>query len=280
MDKKKVPYNTQVQFAILAGKSDEAHDVIGRALAEMGNGALEFAQSYPFDDLPFVIVAMKVAVNALESMLGPNGRHLPTPFTAVPTALSLMPPSSSVRRKVATAMTDKEITGMNLVNAIYYGRNQQINHFTEELAELIQAFAEENATHIAEEIADVEIMVEQMEYLLPLDIKYIDTWAEHFAPPTDILSCIWHLAAPIKNINKLRRVDYDVANNPNMPEDEFQIRRQTAESSLETSIGELVCYLNWMKDMYCITAKEIQSVKSYKVQRTRDHIKQEVSNNV
>ena len=45
MNKKKVPYNTQVQFAILAGKSDEAHDVIGRALAEMGNGALEFAQS-------------------------------------------------------------------------------------------------------------------------------------------------------------------------------------------------------------------------------------------
>lgn len=177
-------------------------------------------------------------------------------------------------------MTDKEITGMNLVNAIYYGRNRQINHFTEELAELIQAFAEENATHIAEEIADVEIMVEQMEYLLPLDIKYIDTWAEHFAPPTDILSCIWHLAAPIKNINKLRRVDYDVANNPNMPEDEFQIRRQTAERSLETSIGELVCYLDWMKDMYCITAKEIQSVKSYKVQRTHDRIKQEVSNNV
>lgn len=50
MNKKKVPYNTQVQFAIMAGKSDEAHDVIGRALAEMGNGALEFAQSYPFDD--------------------------------------------------------------------------------------------------------------------------------------------------------------------------------------------------------------------------------------
>ena len=35
MNKKKVPYNTQVQFAILAGKSDEAHDVIGRALAEV-----------------------------------------------------------------------------------------------------------------------------------------------------------------------------------------------------------------------------------------------------
>lgn len=72
MNKKKVSYNTQVQFAIMAGKSDKAHDVIGRVLAEMVNGALEFAQSYPFDDLPFVIVDMKVAVNALESMLGPN----------------------------------------------------------------------------------------------------------------------------------------------------------------------------------------------------------------
>lgn len=66
MNKKKVPYNTQV----------ETHDVIGRVLAEMVNGALKFAQSYPFDDLPFVIVAMKVVVNALESMLGPNGKAL------------------------------------------------------------------------------------------------------------------------------------------------------------------------------------------------------------
>lgn len=76
MNKKKVSYNTQVQFAILAGKSDKAHDVISRTLAEICNGALEFAQSYPFDDLPFVIAAMKVAVNALESMLGPNGKAL------------------------------------------------------------------------------------------------------------------------------------------------------------------------------------------------------------
>lgn len=76
MNKKKVSYNTQVQFAIMAGKSDEAHDVISRTLAEMGNDALAFAKSYPFDDLPFVIVAMKVAVNALESMLGPNGKAL------------------------------------------------------------------------------------------------------------------------------------------------------------------------------------------------------------
>lgn len=38
MNKKKVPYNTQVQFAILAGKSDEAHDVIGRGSRSCRNG--------------------------------------------------------------------------------------------------------------------------------------------------------------------------------------------------------------------------------------------------
>ena len=76
MKEKKIPYSIQAAFAAAVGKDKEAHDVIGRALAEIGNGALEFAQSYPFDDLPFVIVAMKVAVNALESMLGPNGKAL------------------------------------------------------------------------------------------------------------------------------------------------------------------------------------------------------------
>lgn len=76
MNKKKFPYNTQAQLALLAGKIDEAHDIIGRALAEMTSGACQFAQSYPYDDLPYVVVAMKVAVNALESMIGPNGKAL------------------------------------------------------------------------------------------------------------------------------------------------------------------------------------------------------------
>lgn len=84
----------------------------------------------------------------------------------------------------------------------------------------------------------------------------------------------------VSRINKLRQIDYDVANNPNLPEDKFQSRRQTAERSLETGIGELVYYLNWMKDRYRITAEEIQSIKAHKVQRTRDRIKQEVSNSV
>lgn len=36
-------------------------------------------------------------------------------------------------------MTDKEITELNLKSATYYGAQLQMNHFTEELAELIQA---------------------------------------------------------------------------------------------------------------------------------------------
>lgn len=39
-------------------------------------------------------------------------------------------------------MTDKEITELNLKSATYYGAQLQMNHFTEELAELIQAAAE------------------------------------------------------------------------------------------------------------------------------------------
>ena len=74
MKKKTVPYNTQVQFALLAGKGDEVHDIIGRALAEMTSGACQFAQSYPYDDLPFVVASMKVVANALEQILDPDGK--------------------------------------------------------------------------------------------------------------------------------------------------------------------------------------------------------------
>lgn len=108
-------------------------------------------------------------------------------------------------------MTDKKITELNLKSATYYGAQLQMNHFTEELAELIQAAAEGDPQHIAEEIADVEVMVEQMEYLLSLDTIYIESWATHILLANDIESCIWHLAAPIKSINKLRRVNLATA---------------------------------------------------------------------
>lgn len=76
MSEKKISYAAQVQFALLAGKSDEAHDIIGHALAEMTNGACQFAQSYPYDDLPFVVASMKVVANALEQILSPDGKAL------------------------------------------------------------------------------------------------------------------------------------------------------------------------------------------------------------
>ena len=39
-------------------------------------------------------------------------------------------------------MSDKEISELNLKSAEHYGLQLQMNHFTEELAELIQAVAE------------------------------------------------------------------------------------------------------------------------------------------
>lgn len=146
-------------------------------------------------------------------------------------------------------MTDKKITELNLKSATYYGAQLQMNHFTEELAELIQAAAEGDPQHIAEEIADVEVMVEQMEYLLSLDTIYIESWATHILLANDIESCIWHLAAPIKSINKLRRVNLATAADPDMSKDEVQIKRQTANHDLETDIGELVSYLTGWPDV-------------------------------
>ena len=172
-------------------------------------------------------------------------------------------------------MTDKEITELNLKSATYYGAQLQMNHFTEELAELIQAAAEGDPQHIAEEIADVEVMVEQMEYLLSLDTIYIESWATHILLANDIESCIWYLAAPIKSINKLRRVNLATAADPDMSKDEVQIKRQTANHDLETDIGELVSCLNWLAGRYSIAAEEIRKIKSYKVQRTRDRIELE-----
>ena len=103
-------------------------------------------------------------------------------------------------------MTDKKITELNLKSATYYGAQLQMNHFTEELAELIQAAAE---------------------------------------------------------------------GDPDMSKDEVQIKRQTANHDLETDIGELVSYLNWLAGRYSIAAEEIREIKSYKVQRTRDRIELE-----
>lgn len=85
-------------------------------------------------------------------------------------------------------MIEKEITTMNLNNAKYYGQNPQMNQFTEELAELIQAVVEGDPQHIAEEIADVELLIEQLEHLLPLDANtcaFLDDVTHWMEKPED-----------------------------------------------------------------------------------------------
>lgn len=161
-------------------------------------------------------------------------------------------------------MSDKEISELNLKSAEHYGLQFQMNHFTEELAELIQAVAECDPKHVAEEMADVEVMVEQMEYLLTLDKdvikKYADAHEDH-----DARMCFWFLAAPVKSINKLRRADLEASTS----------KRNAAKLSLELAIGDLTSYLDWLVKRFSISIEEIREIKSYKVQRTRDRIEQE-----
>lgn len=161
-------------------------------------------------------------------------------------------------------MSDKEISELNLKSAEHYGLQLQMNHFTEELAELIQAVAECDPKHVAEEMADVEVMVEQMEYLLTLDKdvikKYADAHEDH-----DARMCFWFLAAPVKSINKLRRADLEASTS----------KRNAAKLSLELAIGDLTSYLDWLVKRFSISIEEIREIKSYNVQRTRDRIEQE-----
>lgn len=74
-------------------------------------------------------------------------------------------------------------------------------------------------------MADVEVMVEQMEYLLTLDKdvikRYADAHEDH-----DARMCFWFLAAPVKSINKLRRADLEASTS----------KRNAAKHSLELVI--------------------------------------------
>ena len=56
----------------------------------------------------------------------------------------------------------------------HYGANNQIKKAKEELAELIEALDEDDVAHIAEEIADVLIMLKQIVLIHGIDNKFID----------------------------------------------------------------------------------------------------------
>ena len=63
--------------------------------------------------------------------------------------------------------------------ARHYGEANQLNQLQEELAELIVAINKyrrnaDNITNLVEEIADVEIMLRQIKYLLALNPDYLE----------------------------------------------------------------------------------------------------------
>lgn len=65
--------------------------------------------------------------------------------------------------------------------ANHYGLNEQLNILQEECAELIQAASKykrrkliDDYQHIVEEIADVEIMIAQVKYLLKIPNYHVD----------------------------------------------------------------------------------------------------------
>lgn len=83
-------------------------------------------------------------------------------------------------------MNKQDLTRMNLQNANFYGADRQLNQLMEECSELIQAvnkwkrfyFFDEvtwNPIHtVMEEVADVEMMLEQVRYLLNLNEETIN----------------------------------------------------------------------------------------------------------
>lgn len=73
-------------------------------------------------------------------------------------------------------MIEKEITTMNLNNAKYYGQNPQMNQFTEELAELIQAVAEGDPQHIAEDVFELELRRDYIGVKTKISAEYLQKY--------------------------------------------------------------------------------------------------------
>lgn len=58
--------------------------------------------------------------------------------------------------------------------ADHYGLKHQLAKYKEELNELIEALGGSSDTHLAEEIADVEIMISQIKYLRNIPDEQVD----------------------------------------------------------------------------------------------------------
>lgn len=69
---------------------------------------------------------------------------------------------------------ENEINPGVLTIADHYGLNHQLEKCKEELNELIEALGSNCDTHLAEEIADVEIMISQIKYLRNIPDEQVD----------------------------------------------------------------------------------------------------------
>lgn len=74
-------------------------------------------------------------------------------------------------------MIDKDIENLRKI-AVYFGYESQKDQLIEEVGEMLQALIKlnknpnhENRMHLAEEIADVKICLEQVAYLVPIDFE-------------------------------------------------------------------------------------------------------------
>lgn len=90
-EKPKIPYNSQMAFAIAAGRDADASRIMAEAMGEIVGKACGFAQLFDFSDLPFVVAGMRAAANILENSMDEKARCWPIISSATPDMSLWMP---------------------------------------------------------------------------------------------------------------------------------------------------------------------------------------------
>lgn len=75
-EKPKIPYNSQMAFAIAAGRDADASRIMAEAMGEIVGKACGFAQLFDFSNLPFVVAGMRAAANILENSMDEKSKVL------------------------------------------------------------------------------------------------------------------------------------------------------------------------------------------------------------
>lgn len=104
--------------------------------------------------------------------------------------------------------------------ADHYGLEHQLGKCKEELGELIEALGSNCDTHLAEEIADVEIMISQIKYLRNIPDEQVDVIKQY------------------KIQRQLRRIENEGGESLADKLEAFRVRVENAVGSLHVSPGE------------------------------------------